>query len=302
MTSYTYRAQTDPSTKHWHLGAVERGLTSFCGNQAITPEDTRPWALRVPLERRHIETADEIALVDCGKCLRLKEWGYAHGTPRPAETTGTRRTRRSPATTHASAASIEAAMEAGSASLTRAEADRMAADAAERNGHEPRPSEQRAALDARVLALLRTYPARTRHPIADLRTAMDPAPTMPKLKASLGRWVKAGKVTLDSGGYAVAPDADAVLAMIDAAVADATGEPPVVVDDRPGAATADPAPHAPEPATGTRRTRRAKTGDPRQDRAKDRPLSRAAKARALVDAGECATLKDARAYLADMGE
>ena len=65
--------------------------------------------------------------------------------------------------------------------------------------------------------------------------------------------------------------ADATLASIEAAVADATGEPPV---------TATPA--APAPAT--------------------RPMSRTAKARALVDSGECATLAAARAYLADMGE
>jgi hypothetical protein len=69
---------------------------------------------------------------------------------------------------------------------------------------------------------------------------------------------------------ALAANADAVVDAITAAVAEATGEAPI---------TATPA----APATA-------------------RPLSRAAKARALVDSGECATLAAARRYLADMGE
>jgi hypothetical protein len=35
---------------------------------------------------------------------------------------------------------------------------------------------------------------------------------------------------------------------------------------------------------------------------RERPLSRAEKARALVECGECETLSEARAFLADMGE
>ena len=47
-----------------------------------------------------------------------------------------------------------------------------------------------------------------------------------------------------------------------------------------------------------RRGRRVATGNPRADR----PMSRAAKARALVADGQAATLAEARAQLADMGE
>jgi hypothetical protein len=65
----------------------------------------------------------------------------------------------------------------------------------------------------------------------------------------------------------LAAGADAMVDAIETAVAEATGEPRIT-----------PAPAA------------------------TRPMSRAAKARALVDSGECATLAAAKRYLADMGE
>jgi hypothetical protein len=339
-----YRAQTDPTTKNWHLGAEGYGERCFCGVTLISPGDTRAFALKVAERDRHIETSPDLELVTCGACRRNREWKYAHGADRPAERTTTRRTR--PAARASAAAAAPTGQESSgdptartTGGLSRAEAAQMAAAAADRNGHEPKPSVQRAELDARVLSLLRTYPSRTRHPIADLRTAMDPAPTMTKLKSSLGRLVKDGKATLDSGGYAAADDADTTVARIEAAVADVTGEAGsldaaadaerrsldalLLGDDAEQAAyeaeqaaaqeaaaaramDASITPREPALTAGeqarARRGRAPRTGNPRADRAATRPMSRTAKARALVDSGECATLKDARAYLADMGE
>jgi hypothetical protein len=90
--------------------------------------------------------------------------------------------------------------------------------------------------------------------------------------------------------------ADATLAAIEASVAEVTGERGSGMPDHTAAQLLTDA-----VAARARRGKAPKTGDPRADRA-GRPMSRAAKARALVEAGECATLKDARAYLADMGE
>ena len=82
---------------------------------------------------------------------------------------------------------------------------------------------------------------------------------------------------------ALTASADATLASIEAAVADATGEPTAAELLAAG-------PQIEAAAQGAVTARR------------ERPMSRTAKARALVDSGECATLAAARAYLADMGE
>jgi len=83
--TYTYRAQTDPSTKHWHLGAAERDRKSFCGVELIAPDDTRPFARKVPEADRHMTVSDDLAKVTCGACKRNREYSYATGTAtRPA--------------------------------------------------------------------------------------------------------------------------------------------------------------------------------------------------------------------------
>jgi len=106
-TTTTYRAQTDPTTKNWHLGTVEAGPKSVCGVTLITPDDTRAFARKVADDKRHFETSDELERVTCGSCRRNREWGYAHGAARPADrqpATTTRRragSRRRPATVEA---------------------------------------------------------------------------------------------------------------------------------------------------------------------------------------------------------
>ena len=49
--SFTYRAQTDASTKTWHLGADEKGELCVCGRKLMAPGDTREFAAKVPDER-----------------------------------------------------------------------------------------------------------------------------------------------------------------------------------------------------------------------------------------------------------
>lgn len=304
-TPYHYVALTDPTVKRWHLGATELGTTAFCGVRLLEPTDAHALALKVPVADRHHETSPDLELVTCGLCKRNREWLYATGTPRPegkapavpkarvASGTTTpapapRRRNRNAAATGEGTGDVTASTTGG---LTAAEARQMAEAAADRNGGgNTTPSHERAVLDARVFALLRTYAPGTRHPIADVRGAMDPAPTMAKLKASLGRLVKAEMVTLEAGGYEVAgPTPDDTLARIEAAVAEVTGEP------APGAG-------APGSGVSDARAAEALTDAVAGRVRKQRPLSRAAKARALVEAGECANLADARRYLADMGE
>lgn len=85
-TTYEYRAQTDPTIKTWHLGAVERGAACFCGVRLLTPDDERAFALKVPAEKRQYETSDDLARVTCGSCKRNREWSRANGAERPAAT------------------------------------------------------------------------------------------------------------------------------------------------------------------------------------------------------------------------
>jgi hypothetical protein len=341
MTSTTpsYRAQTDPTTKKWHLGSAERGTTSYCGVRLVDPGDTRPFALKVAEADRHIETSPELERVDCGACRRNREWKYAHGTARPEPATRTRTTARTRGQ-HAAATREAAENDPGSRALSRAEAAALAAAAADRNGNgHTTPTQERAALDARVLALLATYPAGTSHAPADLRTAMDPRPTMATLRGSLKRLVRArSAVETSAGWYAVAPPAPPTaadtLAKIEAAVAETTGEPtaddasaadlaartglePLTAAEREAAANLDALLLTPGETARTRRGKRAKTGNPAADRAASdrestvpaatrervaREMSRPAKARALVESGECENLAAARAYLTDMGE
>ena len=76
-TTARYRAQTDPSTKTWHLGTEELGAKCVCGCKLIEPGDTRPWALRVPADARHYETDPDVAKVTCGSCKRNRAYATA---------------------------------------------------------------------------------------------------------------------------------------------------------------------------------------------------------------------------------
>ena len=76
-TTACYRAQTDPSTKTWHLGTEELGEKCVCGCKLIEPDDTRPWALRVPAEKRDYQTDPDVAKVTCGSCKRNRAYATA---------------------------------------------------------------------------------------------------------------------------------------------------------------------------------------------------------------------------------
>ena len=76
-TTARYRAQTDPSTKTWHLGTEELGAKCVCGCKLIEPDDTRPWALRVPAEKRDYQTDPDVAKVTCGSCKRNRAYATA---------------------------------------------------------------------------------------------------------------------------------------------------------------------------------------------------------------------------------
>ena len=80
-TTARYRAQTDPSTKTWHLGTEAKGNVCVCGCKLITPDDTRPWALKVPADARHYETDPDVAKVTCGSCKRNREYAKATAAP-----------------------------------------------------------------------------------------------------------------------------------------------------------------------------------------------------------------------------
>ena len=73
-TTTTYRAQTDPTIKTWHLGAAERGAVSFCGVRLIEPDDTRAFALKVAEADRHYTTDLDVSKVTCGACKRSREY------------------------------------------------------------------------------------------------------------------------------------------------------------------------------------------------------------------------------------
>ena len=79
--SFTYRAQTDPSTKTWHLGTEELGAKCVCGCKLMTPDDTRAFALKVPAGKRDYQTDPDVAKVTCGSCKRNREYVKATAAP-----------------------------------------------------------------------------------------------------------------------------------------------------------------------------------------------------------------------------
>ena len=81
--SFTYRAQTDASTKTWHLGSDEKGELCVCGCKLMTPDDTRAFALKVPAEKRGYQTDPDVAKVTCGSCKRNREYAKATGGSAP---------------------------------------------------------------------------------------------------------------------------------------------------------------------------------------------------------------------------
>ena len=91
-TAPEYRALTDPATKTWHLGSVERGELCYCGTRLMTPGDTRTFALKVPADARKFETSGDLSRVTCKACRRNRAWSQANGAaaapvaPAPAAT------------------------------------------------------------------------------------------------------------------------------------------------------------------------------------------------------------------------
>ena len=79
-TTARWRAQTDPSTKTWHLGTEELGAKCVCGTRLIEPGDTRAFALKVPAEKRDYQTDPDVAKVTCGSCKRNREYATATGS------------------------------------------------------------------------------------------------------------------------------------------------------------------------------------------------------------------------------
>ena len=81
-TTARYRAQTDPSTKTWHLGTEELGAKCVCGRKLIEPGDTRPWRCACPADARHYETDPDVAKVTC----RRPQAEPREARPRPKAT------------------------------------------------------------------------------------------------------------------------------------------------------------------------------------------------------------------------
>ena len=113
-TAPEYRALTDPATKTWHLGSVERGELCYCGTRLMTPGDTRAFALKVPADARKFETSDDLSRVTCGACRRNRAWSQATAAaplaPAPAATARKPRARTGTGT---ASALIEADPETG---------------------------------------------------------------------------------------------------------------------------------------------------------------------------------------------
>jgi hypothetical protein len=243
-TTPTYRAQTDPTTKKWHLGSAERGTTSYCGVRLIDPDDTRAFAQKVQRTERQIETADDLSRVDCGACKRNREYKYATGTatrPEP-RTPATARTR----SRQAAATREAAANDPGSRSLTRAEAAELAAAAAdehaETNG--ARPPADPEPWPAPPVCTVRNC-KHTRHPERAPRPEGSDAPAAPAAPAPRRR----AKSRADKAHAAqeadrarraeLAASADVTVAGIDAALAAGPDAPAPVPDGTPGPALLD---------------------------------------------------------------
>jgi hypothetical protein len=72
-----YRAQTDASTRTWHLGTAGRGNVCVCGVKLMTPDDARAFAFRVPAGKRNYQTDPDVAKVTCGSCKRNRAYATA---------------------------------------------------------------------------------------------------------------------------------------------------------------------------------------------------------------------------------
>ena len=94
-TTYDYRAQTDAATAAWHLGAAERGAACFCGVKLMTPDDSRAFALKVPVEKRGYQTDPDVSRVTCGSCKRNREYAKAVEATAAGQAAPTRRRRQS---------------------------------------------------------------------------------------------------------------------------------------------------------------------------------------------------------------
>lgn len=112
-TAPEYRALTDPATKTWHLGSVERGELCYCGTRLMTPGDTRAFALKVPADARKFETSADLSRVTCGACRRNRAWLQANAAAAPVAPAPATTARKPRARTGTASALIEADPETG---------------------------------------------------------------------------------------------------------------------------------------------------------------------------------------------
>ena len=80
-TTARYRAQTDPSTKTWHLGTEELGAKCVCGTRLIEPDDTRAFALKVPADKRGLPDRPRRGQGDVRELQRNREYAKATAAP-----------------------------------------------------------------------------------------------------------------------------------------------------------------------------------------------------------------------------
>jgi hypothetical protein len=250
----TYVALTDAGTKHWHLGAIERAEVCYCGTRLMTPADTRKFALKVAAAERNYQTDTALDCIDCGACKRNREYRYAMGletrpTTERAPRTSRRRANARPTTPASPAAATEAGM--GESELATHTRNR-------------RPQHRRTVTPDEAANLAADAAAT---PEAAERAA---APSRRRSQSRADR-AHAKQEADRARRDALAASAGTTVANIEAAIAEATGEP--TVTETVAAA-----------ATATRRPRRA------------------SKVTALVDSGLATDAADARAQLADMGE
>jgi hypothetical protein len=206
--TYTYRAQTDVATKNWHLGAEETGAKCFCGTVLMTPEDRRKFALKVAAAERGFQIDTALDCITCGACKRNREYKYATGLEtRPATTTTRRRSNRAPARQAPESPTAAAEARMGEAELA----------AHTRN----RRREHRATMSTAEAAALAEAAAATPE-AAD--AAAPPSRRRGKSRADRAQ----AKAEADRARReALTADAGTTVAAIEAAIAEATGEPGV---------------------------------------------------------------------------
>jgi hypothetical protein len=221
--TWTYLAMKDDATKHWHLGALERGAKCFCGCLLVTPEDTRAVARRLKPENRNYQTDRDISRVTCRACQRGAEWARANG-------------REPVATTRETLAQHEAA----AAAAALADVPQLREARERHNGNGLDPHEAAALAAGAVDPAEQTDGAQPRRRRAKRQAAAAAAPESAATATVSATPRKRGKSRADRANEQqdrdrarraeLAASADATVAAIDAAVGD---EPATVTPARP---------------------------------------------------------------------